>query len=371
MGSELLLYGYGIVCISMLAFNIVYNISQKKKDRRLEKKSRRFEMRVDRQLSLLRAGEPLERGHTAYLCRKLSHVGSLAAFDRLMSERMDAEDSWLVGEYRRQIQPVILHLAMVYRKRDDMQAAYFAYFLSRHSLKRHMAGDAIQCILVEYMDKESLYCRVNALQALYEFGSPESIVEAVTALDRSGRFFHDKILTDGLLSFTGSHDQLIQLLLEQFSSFTIPTKLAVLNYIRFRSGDYCEWILTIMSDPDMDKELRLSAIRYEGKYVYSPAKPALLAFASDKNPLNWEYASISASALANYEGSDVLDVLMSAVYSSNWYVRGNAAASLEAHGLDYSDLIEVVGGGDRYVREMMLYQLDLRRMRQESRGAAV
>ena len=47
----------------------------------------------------------------------------------------------------------------------------------------------------------------------------------------------------------------------------------------------------------------------------------------------------------------------------------SAAASLEAHGLDYSDLMAVVGGGDRYVREMMLYQLDLRRMRAESQAA--
>ena len=369
MGSELLLYGYGAVCLSMLVFNIVYNISQKRKDQRLERKSRRLETRVDRQIARLREGEPLERGHTAYLCRKLSHVGSLIVFDRMMAERLEEEEDWGVGEYRRQIQPVILHLAVVYRDRDDMQAAYFAYFLSRHKLKRHMAMDSIQYILVEYMDKESLYCRVNALQALYEFGSPEHVADAITALDQSGRFFHDKILTDGLLSFTGSHDQLIHLLLDRFSSFTTQTKLAVLNYIRFRSGDYCEWILAIMTGPGEDKELRLSAIRYAGKYIYPPAKPVLLAFASDKNPLNWEYATISASALANYEGKDVLDALMVAIYSSNWYVRGSAAASLEAHGLDYSDLMAVVGGGDRYVREMMLYQLDLRRMRAESQAA--
>ena len=31
MGSELLLYGYGAVCLSMLVFNIVYNISQKRR----------------------------------------------------------------------------------------------------------------------------------------------------------------------------------------------------------------------------------------------------------------------------------------------------------------------------------------------------
>lgn len=60
------------------------------------------------------------------------------------------------------------------------------------------------------------------------------------------------------------------------------------------------------------------------------------------------------------------DALTKAIYSSNWYVRSNAAASLAQQGLDYSDLIGVVAGGDRYVREMMLYQLDLRRERTEA-----
>ena len=87
----------------------------------------------------------------------------------------------------------------------------------------------------------------------------------------------------------------------------------------------------------------------------------LLALAADKEPAGWEYASIAVSVLAGYRGGDVQDALTAAIYSANWYVRSNAAASLAQQGLDYSDLIGVVAGGDRYVREMMLYQLDLRR----------
>ena len=115
-----------------------------------------------------------------------------------------------------------------------------------------------------------------------------------------------------------------------------------------------------MADPGEDKELRLSAIRYFGRYAYPPAKPALLEFAALKDPLLWEYAAISASALASYEGRDVTDALIGAIYSSNWYIRSNAAASLTARGLGHDDLIAVTGGGDRYVREMMLYQMQLR-----------
>lgn len=53
MGSELLLYGYGFVCVSMLIFNVAYSLSLKRKDRRLKNRDRRFARRVDRQLDLL------------------------------------------------------------------------------------------------------------------------------------------------------------------------------------------------------------------------------------------------------------------------------------------------------------------------------
>ena len=62
MGSELLLYGYGFVCVSMLIFNVAYSLSLKRKDRRLKNRDRRFARRVDRQLDRLRTGEGLERG---------------------------------------------------------------------------------------------------------------------------------------------------------------------------------------------------------------------------------------------------------------------------------------------------------------------
>ena len=61
---------------------------------------------------------------------------------------------------------MLLQLAVVYLGRDTMQSAYFAYFLSRNRLQRHMAVDALEEILVQYMRKQNLYCRVNALEAL-------------------------------------------------------------------------------------------------------------------------------------------------------------------------------------------------------------
>lgn len=53
---------------------------------------------------------------------------------------------------------------------------------------------------------------------------------------------------------------------------------------------------------------------------------------------------------------------MEAMHSPNWYVRYNASASLEAHGLSYEEMMDVLSGNDRYAREMLNYRLESKRL---------
>ena len=371
MKSELFLYGYCLVCLGILLFNIVYSGVMKQKDKRTERRVLYFSGLITAQLENIRSGGEIQAEHLRLLKRRLAHVNQLIAFERAFSAYMEDAADPAVAAYHQQIQPAILHLSRIYQDRENMQAAYFAYFISQYRPKREQAMEEIQNAMVGYMRKDSLYCRVNALQALYVFASEEAIVQAITLLDRENGLPHEKILTDGLLQFQGDHTKLVQLLWEKMRRFSDKTQLSILNYIRFKSGDYCEQMLAIMQDEQEDKELRLSAIRYFGRYFYAPAKEALLAFASDRNPLNWEYAAIAVSSLGRYDGVDVLEALIGAAHSSNWYIRQNAAISLQAHQLEYSELIDVLGGRDRYAREMMLYQMELGHMKSEKHEATV
>ncbi len=354
----------------MIIFNFVYNMIMKGSDSRLKKRSEKFNKYVSEQIERIKDGKEVRSKHFTYLEKKLSHVHKLMAFDRVL-ESVLQNDEPAIAEYMGLLQPVMLHLAEVYQKRDNLQCAYFAYFIEKHSFKNYMNMNDIQNVMIGYMNKDSLYCRINTLQALYTFGDEESVAEAISILDRSDSFMHEKILTDGLLSYTGDNNKLIHILWGKIEDFSERVQLSILNYIRFKSGDYCEEMFDIMQDKSKDKEIRLSAIRYFGKYIYEKAKEPLIAFVSDKNPINWEYAAISATSLARYEGEDVLNVLMEAMHSSNWYVRYNASISLENHHLNYRDLIEVVGGKDRYAREMIMYRLDSRRIEQDEKEATI
>ncbi len=368
MGAEILLYGYGLVCLSMLAFNLVYGLHLRSGDRRLRKRTAVLARRVEAQVRNVGEGRPVRDRHLVWMRRRLSRVSWLLTFDRFLEGR-DGEE--VFREYLCQLRPVFLYLTSVYCRRDDTQAAYFCHFLARNRFLRRMQMDQFQQMLLTYLKKDSLYCRVNALKALCAFGSPETLIDALRQLgSQPGTQLHEKVITEALLSYTGEAGEIIRRLWERFDQLDPSIQRAVLDYIRFASGDYGGQMGQILRDRGRDKELRFAAIRYFGRYPDPEMRSALLEFVRDPDPLRWEYAAISAAALARYPGQEVVDGLMRAMSSPSWYVRYNASASLEAHGLSYEELLQVLGGGDRYAREMLTYRLEVGRMERAARTEA-
>ncbi len=364
MGSEVLLYGYGFVCLSMLIYNIVYSLIMRGSNKRLERKENLLRRLVAVQIDRLHAGLDIEAEHMRFLRKKLANINYLIAFDYVCGElKVKAAEDKAIIEYRRKIQRIILQLALLYRDRDNMESAYFAYFLSDIKMKKRMDIDTVLSdLLIDYMKKDSLYCRVNALQALCDLASADAIYRALRMLDMRDGSLHDKVITDVLLTYDGDSEELINLFLAHFEEFTPKIQLPIINFIRFKSEYHEEFMRKLIGDASHTKEIRLSAIRYFGKYPYESVKEQLIEIATDPDPAKWEYAATAAGALAIYTGQDVLDALMKAVHSYNWYVRYNAAESIQGHHLEYSDLLSVVSGSDRFAREMVMYRLNEQRL---------
>ena len=361
MKAEVIIYIYGGVCGSMILFNIFYNLLLKGSEPRMKRRIQKMEQLVAAQLRVLQATGQIEEKHRSCLRRKLRFTNWLIAFHYVVNERSD-DPSSLLESYLQQIRPVILYLAMVYRDKAEDKAGYFTYFLFCYTQNRRQPVDSLQKILLDYMEKKNLYCRFNALKALYHLGSPEYIVKAMEIADDNTVFLHDKLITESLLTYTGDHKALIAHLWSRFLVFSPHMQLAILNYIRFCSGDYQKEMYEIMLQKDEDKELRIAAVRYFGKYFYPPAQEHLLSFLTDPDGTKWEFATVAAFSLAIYPGDEVVNALKQALHSANWYVRYSAAQSLERQNVDYSDMVDIAAGSDRYAREMMMYRLESRKL---------
>lgn len=370
MKVEIMIYVYLAICVGMILFNILSTFVSRRKNKRIVRVSHGFQERICDELKWLEENNCVHNAHKKYLTKKLKYVGNMMAFDMALEEEY-TEKPELIQNYLFAISSVFVSLSIGYCKRDAIEAAYFPYLIKKYRILAGRPFDAMIDMLFQLLHEPSIYCRENAMQALYTIGDCSCVVKALKVIDREDKFYHSKLLTDGLLNFEGSGDRLNSALWEAFGEFSTQMQVALLNYFRFSCGNHCEKMLRLMEDQTQDDEIRFSCIRYFGKYHYEPAYEALLRYADSKNDMRWEYSAIASSVLVIYPSEETIEILKANLYHRNWYIRFNASQSLERIGLTYLDLINVLEGNDRYASEILRYRFDIRDILAEEKEAAI
>lgn len=325
MFVQILIYVYLGICAGMILFNIVTALLSQRREHRPFRDGIRLELTVERELDHLALTGEVNEEHLRYMERRLRRVNGLAAFDAALE-----------------------HLCV---RRPELTRSYLT---------------ALNGVMIALAED---YCRENAMQALYTAGDPAVLVRALRIIDASSLYYHSKLLSDGLLNYTGDTWELADALWEAFDAFQPWMQVTLLNYFRFSSGAYCEKIHALLNDGARDDEVRFSCLRYLGHYPYPPAYADLLRYATPSENARWEYAAIASSVLASYPGAETAAVLERNLYHPNWYIRFNASKSLEQLGFGYRDLIDVIEGHDRYASEILRYRFDVRELEERKEDA--
>ena len=264
------------------------------------------------------------------------------------------------NEYIRQTSPSICSLTSSYRKKDDIIHAFYVFMLKKYGYLRHFHTSELIANLRDLMDRGDSACAEGVLLAIYQTRDPKIVLEVLQQVDKTERFLHPKIVSDGLLSFSGDTQKLQQMILEHLFIFSEQMQVNLLNYLRFSGGAHCEHILQLLQSDKTPDETRFSCIRYLGKYPYPPAYDLIASFASGDAGGRIEYAIIALAVLRFYPHPHTTEILRTQINNSNWFVRYNATESLEYLGLEYQDLIDIFDGSDRFARDMLQYQFDQR-----------
>ena len=360
MKTEVLIYAYLAVCAAMIGFNVVCIFVFRVKDKRLDHYSRRFIKIVHQVIE----DQTVTEEHCKYLSKKLKKINNLMAFDKTLEE-LFPQNPKQTKDYIRQLSSVFTYLTLEYREKSEIQAAYFPYIIKKYKIFQGQPIGIVMDILLELVHSPSLYVRENARQAIYSIGSVECTMNALWILNESTYYHHPKMITDGLLNFSGDTKQLAELLWDNLHRFSKKMQRVIVDYFRFSSSDHQERILELLTSHGVDDEVAYSCIRYLGKYAYPPAYPILTGIVERYQHNQWIYTAITASALANYPDDRTVAVLKELLHSPNWYVRSNASQSLMSLGLYYTDMIDVFEGRDRYASEIMRYRFDQKNMKEK------
>lgn len=370
MKIEVMIYVYLAICVGMILFNIVSAVLSRSRDKRISETNKRFNDRIRNELAFLEQNGNIHINHKKYLSKKLKRIGNMRSFD-MMLESEYTEDPELVQQYLHSLNGVFVSLTISYCKKEAMEAAFFPYIIKKYRILQGRPFNSIIDMLYSLLTEPSIYCRENAMQAIYTTGDTDCVLKALKIVDNPNRFYHDKLITDGLMNFDGSFAKLNTALWEAFEDFSVQMQLALLNYFRFSPGDHCERILQLMTDKNRDDEIKFACIRYFGKYRFDKAYPHLLQYADCRNDARWEYCAIASSALSIYPCEKTTERLKANLYHRNWYIRFNSSQALEKMGLTYIDLIDIVEGNDRYASEILRYRFDVRDMIEEERRSAM
>ena len=360
MKAEVLIYAYLAVCAAMIGFNIACIFVFRLKDKRLHHYSHRFIKIVCQVIE----DRTVTEEHCKYLSQKLKKINNLMAFDKTLEE-LFAQNPKQIKDYIRQLLSVFTYLTLEYKKKNEIQAAYFPYIIHKYKVFQGQPISIVMDTMLELVHSPSLYVRENALQAIYSIGSVECAIKALCILNESSYYHHPKMITDGLLNFSGDTRQLGERLWDNFDRFSNQMQRVIVDYFRFSSPDHQEQILELLTSRCIDDEIAYSCIRYLGKYAYPPAYPILTGIVEKYQHNQWIYTAITASALASYPGDRTVAVLKELLHSPNWHVRSNASQSLMSLGLYYTDMIDVFEGRDRYASEIMRYRFDQKNMKEK------
>lgn len=263
-------------------------------------------------------------------------------------------------EYITQTAPTIVSLSSVYRKKDDIVHTFYIFALKKYGYLRRVRSSELVTNFQDFLDRGDSLCAEGVLLAVYQIGDPKVVLEVLHQVDKMDRFLHSKIISDGLLSFSGNSQELQLLILDKLLTFSEQMQVNLLNYLRFSGGKYCEQVLKLLENKDNYTETRLSCIRYFGKHPYEPAYDLIARFASGKVEERIEYAIVALSVLRYYPNPRTIEILRTQISNPNWFVRYNATESLAYLGVEYQDLIDVFDGKDRFARDMLQYRFDQR-----------
>ncbi len=305
---------------------------------------------------LLREGQSIELSHAKFIHKKLRSTSQLVSFVRaldLLRERGSNPDQYLLKNTL-----VIQELALYYAKKENIDRTFFAYFISKNSPQDKTNYRPIMEILLSYLENSTVYCRENVLNALYALGNSYAVENALQIINERQWFHHQKLLSDGLITFTGDKEELANRLWGHLNNWDENLMVSVVQFITASSESFKERFYVALQEDDLRLEIRLAILRYFRRYYYEPVYPVLISYLKSGNMEDENIKIVTASVLDRYPGEETVKILKAALQHSNWYLRYNAASSLRNLKVTTDELVDILGGNDRYAKEILTYMIE-------------
>lgn len=337
---------YIILCVALVLFDLVFLAVKNYKNYELYPRNTDFEEQLRKEITLRRETGAFTEEFTKKYPRMLSKTKNLITLQTVLEEERDAAD-WFRQAIYDQIE--------VYSKKTDYEQAYYTYIISSFDYTNEDVTPEFAKRFMEFLDSKSLYTFSNTMNALYRFGNVNLLLLAIDKADERGKFYHKKLLLDGVLASRVDQNVLIEKLTERFPQYSPHMQDCLLDIFRMGKGDASSLCMELMCSTDTDEQVRYSAMRYFAKHPNDEARAFFLNILTD-DQIGWVDQMLAVQVLSRYSDTDVYEAIKKKATSYHWHVRTNAVEYLHRQGISREEITDILKTQDRYAGEALLYQ---------------
>lgn len=341
--------------IYIILCSVVYMLGKEILEQRNEKKIKKlnetFGVEVQRQIESFKLNNKLSKMDIDYIKSKISSTNYFTVFNEIIiKSNKDEEDKECTKKYVLYFEEEILKVVRKYGKKDDTKRTFIVNLLGEYRLNTYEINE----FLFNCLNTKSIYLRVETLKTFSKIGNTTNFLKSLAFISDENQYVNGKILIDILDIFNGDLETLDKALLLKFDTFNNHIQKDIIEHFRNRKVELVkDKIIDILKDESLDKEVRISAMKYFSKIHYNNAKVEIKKLLNHKE---WEYRAISASTLGKYKEEEVIESLLGSITDYNWYVRYNSAISLLSFN-EANIINKVIEKNDKYSIDILLYAM--------------
>lgn len=337
---------YFVLCIALLVFDIVFLAMKNHKIDAFMPRNTTFEKKLREEILLRRETGAFSAHFTAELPSLLGQTKNLISLHAEM-ERDTEVTNWFQGYVYEQVD--------TYANKRDYEQAYYAYVISTLDFAEHTLPADFAGKFLAFLDSKSLYVFCNTMDALYQCGEVHLLLTALNKVNERSRFYHKKLLVDGLLGAKTDRAQLYDAIIEQFDSYEPYLQDCLLDVFRMSNYDVSALCQKILQSKDAEEQVRYSAMRYFVKHTSAFSREYFLSCLADEEA-PWVKQMIAIQGLSEYDDSEVHQAIVGKFTSPHWHVRSYVTDYLYRHNLSREEMTELLKLQDKYADDALLYR---------------
>lgn len=246
------------------------------------------------------------------------------------------------------------------KKLNNTIKAYYAYVIGSIQYLDDETRVKLAELMAVYTQEPSVHLRENSLKALYHLGLSKELSNTFVVLSEKGISHSEKLVSDGLCTFSGEKEKLAEALVDAFDTLHECYQKSTINFLyRENMQAYNDKFSEYLLHGRVSNDVQCSIVRLLGRTKTEEMGHLLADYINDHDETEeWEGMSVAANVLGNYERTDyIINTLLVGLTAKNWYIRMNSAKSLCKVGITKEEIEIVNTGSDVFAKNALLYTI--------------